>query len=82
MLKGAKLSGQYGKGAMLSEDRIKKMFIIPYIKGKEWKRTRTTLAPTFSSAKMKRMSDIMHGTVATLISIIDAKVYTFMHYAL
>jgi len=44
------------------------------LKGKDWKRTRSTLAPTFSSAKMKRMSDIMHGTVQTLISIIGNKV--------
>ena len=32
-------------------------------KGKDWKRARSTLAPTFTAVKMKKMSGIMSGTV-------------------
>jgi cytochrome P450 family 3 subfamily A len=31
--------------------------------GKDWKRARSTLAPTFSAAKMKKMSGIMGSTI-------------------
>ena len=39
---------------------------IPHLinmKGKDWKRARSTLAPTFTAAKMKKMSGIMKGTI-------------------
>lgn len=39
---------------------------IPHLinmKGKDWKRARSTLAPTFTAAKMKKMSGIMEGTI-------------------
>ena len=39
---------------------------IPHLinmKGKDWKRARSTLAPTFSAAKMKKMSGIMGTTI-------------------
>jgi len=44
------------------------------LKGKEWKRTRSTLSPTFSTSKMKKMSDIMTQTIDTLIDIINTRV--------
>jgi len=44
------------------------------LKGTEWKRTRSTLSPTFSSSKLKKMSEILTSTIHTTISIIDTKV--------
>ena len=50
---------------------------IPHLinmKGKEWKRARSTLAPTFTAAKMKKMSGIMGSTVKTMLELLEDKI--------
>jgi len=50
---------------------------IPHLinmKGKDWKRARSTLAPTFSAAKMKKMSGIMGRTIGTMMEILEVEV--------
>jgi len=52
---------------------------IPHLinmRGQQWKRARNALAPTFSAAKMKRMSSIMGGTIATMMEILENKIDT------
>ena len=49
---------------------------IPFIsiQGQTWKRARSTLAPTFTAAKMRKMSGIMGSTCSTLMQIIKEQV--------
>jgi len=50
---------------------------IPHLinmKGQTWKRARSTLAPTFTAAKMRKMSGIMGSTCSTLMQIIKEQV--------
>jgi len=50
---------------------------IPHLinmKGKEWKRARSTLAPTFTAAKLKKMSGIMGTTVKTMLELLEHKI--------
>ena len=50
---------------------------IPHLinmKGKDWKRARSTLAPTFSAAKMRKMSGIMGSTVKTMLELLEKKI--------
>lgn len=50
---------------------------IPHLinmKGKDWKRARSTLAPTFTAAKMKKMSGIMEGTIETMTELLEEQV--------
>ena len=44
------------------------------MKGKDWKRARSTLAPTFTAAKMKKMSGIMGTTVKTMLELLEQKI--------
>jgi len=44
------------------------------LKGAEWKRARNTLAPTFTAAKMKKMSELMASSISTMIHILDQQV--------
>lgn len=39
------------------------------LEGPEWKRVRSVLNPTFSSAKMKQMSPILHGCVNSMMDV-------------
>ncbi|XP_023331632.1 cytochrome P450 3A19 [Eurytemora carolleeae] len=50
------------------------MMMMIMIQGMTWKRARSTLAPTFSAAKMKKMSGIMGTTVDTMIDILRSKI--------
>jgi len=50
---------------------------IPHLigmRGQEWKRARAALTPTFSAAKMKKMSGIMGESITTMIKILESKV--------
>ena len=52
---------------------------IPHLinmRGETWKRARTVLAPTFSAAKLKKMSGIMGSTIMTMVDLLDTKVDT------
>ena len=47
---------------------------IPHLinmRGPQWKRARSILAPTFSAAKMRRMSGIMASTVDTMLDLLN-----------
>jgi len=50
---------------------------IPHLinmKGEQWKRARSFLAPTFTAAKLKKLSTIMGERVFTMLEIIDRQV--------
>ena len=52
---------------------------IPHLinmRGETWKRARSVLAPTFSAAKLKKMSGIMGSTIMTMVDLLDTKVDT------
>ena len=52
---------------------------IPHLinmRGETWKRARSVLAPTFSAAKLKKMSGIMGSTIMTMVDLLDNKVDT------
>ena len=52
---------------------------IPHLinmRGETWKRARSVLAPTFSAAKLKKMSGIMGDTIMTMVELLDNKVDT------
>jgi len=55
-------------------DRSDTMPHLLFLKGNDWKRNRSVLAPTFTNVKMKRMSQICHATIDTLMSVIDERV--------
>jgi len=50
---------------------------IPHLinmRGEDWKRARNCLTPTFSAAKMKKMSGIMGSTIDTMIKLLEESV--------
>ena len=50
---------------------------IPHLinmRGETWKRARSVLAPTFSAAKLKKMSGIMGSTIMTMVDLLENKV--------
>ena len=52
---------------------------IPHLinmRGQTWKRARSALAPTFSAAKMKKMSGIMANTIHTMLELLENKIKT------
>ena len=52
---------------------------IPHLinmRGETWKRARSVLAPTFSAAKLKKMSGIMSSTIMTMVDLLDKTVDT------
>ena len=52
---------------------------IPHLinmRGETWKRARSVLAPTFSAAKLKKMSGIMSSTIMTMVDLLDNTVDT------
>ena len=52
---------------------------IPHLinmRGERWKRVRSVLTPTFSAAKMKKLSGIMSSTIMTMVDLLDNKVDT------
>ena len=42
--------------------------------GSRWKHVRATLTPTFSAAKMRRMSAVMSEAVDTMVGVIQGSV--------
>ena len=52
---------------------------IPHLinmRGDNWKRARAVLTPTFSAAKMKRMSSIMSNSIRTMIELLEQSIDT------
>merc|ERR1719193_949613 len=44
------------------------------LKGADWKRARSTLAPTFTAAKMKKMSEMMFTSIEDMVEIVNEQV--------